>query len=205
MKKCSIGMERFRAAGGVKMEKQKDGYLLTFPEKGGRLILAGDSMRLGGVDWTEATHLVFEMTTFAKVDLEPGEEREVSVEVTAKDLCVYDPSKGVVLPVGEYKMYVGTDCRTILHEADLRVLGKNVYCLGRESSLGDILAVAEAVAAVETVIPGFVTRLGDHAKLMAGNNFDAMFSKHIIQSQPDSVKAKEIMDRMYAELEKIEM
>ena len=101
-------------------------------------------------------------------------------------------------------MYVAPDCRTILHEAAVKVIGKNVYCLGRHSTLGDIMAVPEAVAAVEKVIPGFISRMGDHAKLLAANNFDAMFSRHIIQSQPDSVKAKEIMDGMYAELEKIE-
>lgn len=147
---------------------------------------------------------VKELKGFVKVDLEPGEEREVAIAVTAEDLRMYDPAKGVVLPVGEYRVYVGTDCRTILHEAAVKVIGKNVYCLGRHSTLGDIMAVPEAVAAVEKVIPGFISRMGDHAKLLAANNFDAMFSRHIIQSQPDSVKAKEIMDGMYAELEKIE-
>lgn len=148
---------------------------------------------------------VKELKGFTKVDLEPGQEQEVTVEVTAEDLRIYDAARGVVLPVGEYRVSVGTDCQTIVYEEDLKVTGRNIYYLGRESTLGDILTVPEAVAVVEKAIPGFISRLGDHAKLMAGNNFDAMFSKYIIQSQPDSVKAKEIMDRTYAELEKIEL
>lgn len=148
---------------------------------------------------------VKELKGFAKVDLEPGEEQKVAIEVTTEDLRVYDPAKGVVLPVGEYRVFVGTDCRTILHEADMKVSGKNAYCLGRESTLGDILAVPEAVKIVEKVFPGIVSNLGEHVKLMAGNNFDALVSKYIIQIQPDAVKAKEIMDAVYAELEEIEI
>lgn len=80
MKKQSIDMGQFRITGDVKMEEQAEGYLLTFPEEGGRLILAGAPMHLGGVDWTGATHLVFEMTT-----LEDFEVSMVNVFMSGQD------------------------------------------------------------------------------------------------------------------------
>lgn len=69
MKKQSIDFSQFRINGDVKVEAQENGHLLTFPPEGGRLILAGMPMHLGGVDWTDATHLVFDMTTLEDFEI----------------------------------------------------------------------------------------------------------------------------------------
>ena len=69
MKKQSIDFSQFRVIGDVKVEEQENGHLLTFPTEGGRLILADMPMHLGGVDWTDATHLVFDMTTLEDFEI----------------------------------------------------------------------------------------------------------------------------------------
>lgn len=69
MKKQSIELNKFQVSGGVTVEEQENGRLLTFPPEGGRLILAGIPMHLGGVDWTDATHLVFDMTTLEDFEI----------------------------------------------------------------------------------------------------------------------------------------
>lgn len=84
--KKEIDIKQFRISGGVTMEEKEEGYLLTFPEEGGRMVLAGNPMHLGGVDWTGATHLVFDMTT-----LEDFEVSMVTVFMAGED-PTKDPS-----------------------------------------------------------------------------------------------------------------
>lgn len=69
MKKQSIDIRQFRVIGDVKIEDTEGGHLVTFPEEGGRLILAGAPMMLGGVDWNGATHLIFDMTCLENFEM----------------------------------------------------------------------------------------------------------------------------------------
>lgn len=69
IKKQSIDLSQFQVTGDITIEKVEGGYLATFPEEGGRLLLAGSPMHLGGVDWTDASHLVFDMTCLEDFEL----------------------------------------------------------------------------------------------------------------------------------------
>lgn len=69
MKKQSIDINQFRIVGDVTIERTGNGHIVTFPKEGGRLILAGAPMTLGGVDWNGATHLIFDMTTLEEFEL----------------------------------------------------------------------------------------------------------------------------------------
>lgn len=67
MRRQTIPFERFRQD-GLEAERTDDGVMLKIPADGGRLILGGAPMTLGGVDWTGMTHLVIEMTALGGMD-----------------------------------------------------------------------------------------------------------------------------------------
>ncbi len=67
MKQLTIPFDRFRLD-GVTAEQTKDGWMLDIPADGGKMILGGMPMQLGGVDWTGMTHLVFEITAQGALD-----------------------------------------------------------------------------------------------------------------------------------------
>lgn len=58
----------FESSGGVKLESHPKGVKIIFPEEDGWLRLRGIPMELGGVDWTDATHLVLTMTAVEDFD-----------------------------------------------------------------------------------------------------------------------------------------
>ncbi|MBQ6174950.1 MAG: hypothetical protein IJK28_10025 [Clostridia bacterium] len=66
-RQLTIPVERFRLD-GVEAEQTQDGLLLTVPADGGKMILGGMPMHLGGVDWTGMTHLVFDLTALGDMD-----------------------------------------------------------------------------------------------------------------------------------------
>ena len=67
--KTQIDLSKLMLMGDATMEPCEEGYLATFPEKGGRLIIAGQPMNLAGVSWEGATHLVMEITGLEEFDL----------------------------------------------------------------------------------------------------------------------------------------
>ncbi len=67
--KMQIDLKQIRLIGDVKMEPHKNGSLVEFPESGGRMIISGQPMNLGGIKWEGATHLVMEVTPLEEFDL----------------------------------------------------------------------------------------------------------------------------------------
>ncbi len=85
---------------------------------------------------------VRELCGFATVDLEPGESREVLVEVDRADLAHYSEREGGWYVVGgTYRIEVGASSRDIRHTAELPVEGdpSRVRLTGRHT-LGEWLA-----------------------------------------------------------------
>ena len=67
--KKQIDLSKIMLMGGVTLEPCEGGSLATFPENGGRLIIAGQPMNLGDVNWEGATHLVMDITGLEEFDL----------------------------------------------------------------------------------------------------------------------------------------
>lgn len=58
-----------------------------------------------------------QLRQFVKVELNPGETKEVSLSITPKDLMIYcTAKKDFVLPIGEYRLYLGTSVEDICYE-----------------------------------------------------------------------------------------
>lgn len=62
-----LSLERFRLD-GIEVEMTPEGMKLTVPAEGGKMILSGGPMRLGGVDWVGMTHLVLDVTALDDLD-----------------------------------------------------------------------------------------------------------------------------------------
>ena len=76
-----INLKKAKAE-GVKIEKTAQGYALTIPAEGGKLIFSGLPGFLGGVRWKGMTHLVMDVTakdtmdhTFTLVFVTPAAEK----------------------------------------------------------------------------------------------------------------------------------
>lgn len=54
-----------------------------------------------------------ELKAFARVDLEPGEEKEVSFSVDASDLGFFSPRQGWIVEPGEHELIVGASSRDL--------------------------------------------------------------------------------------------
>ena len=68
--KISIDLTKAGWIGGATYEDSPQGLLASFPPSGGAIVLTGESMGIGGADWTGVTHIVLEATgLLAKHDL----------------------------------------------------------------------------------------------------------------------------------------
>ncbi|WP_067968238.1 glycoside hydrolase family 3 C-terminal domain-containing protein [Nocardiopsis trehalosi] len=90
-----------------------------------------------------------ELKGFATVDLEPGEEREVTVRVDRADLAYWDTRVGAwVVEGGAYTVEAGASSRDIRLSGTVAVDGDEVRVpLSADSSIGELLA--DPVAAEE--------------------------------------------------------
>jgi len=81
-----------------------------------------------------------ELKGFAKVAVDPGEARSVSITLDARAFEYFDPGAGWVCDAGEYELLVGSSSRDIRLSATVQVLGPGRSLdLGRYSTLGDWL------------------------------------------------------------------
>ena len=66
-KKQSFHLEAARLD-GVTIDQTKEGYELTVPADGGKIIFSGRPTQIGGVDWSGMTHLVMDVTARDTMD-----------------------------------------------------------------------------------------------------------------------------------------
>lgn len=68
-----------------------------------------------------------ELKGFAKVFLESGEEKDVSIELNRRGFAIYDPARQRwVVPAGRYEVFVGSSSRDIRLRGEVRVQGESV-------------------------------------------------------------------------------
>ena len=144
-----------------------------------------------------------ELKAYAKVYLDPGEEKTVTLSIHREDLEVYDPERGQIIPVGDYTILLGTSSLDIFAKIEMEVIGRNPYMMGENTTLGEILDSPEATAVLEKYIPGFSTAIGEHIRLMSGEKIGALLSRRLIGSIPDANELKALLDHIFADLAEI--
>ena len=142
-----------------------------------------------------------ELKAFAKVYLEPGQAQTVILRVQREDLEIFDPERGLLIPVGEYTVMIGENSADLPYCRALRVLGKNPYAMDENTTLGELLDHPQAIALMEKYAPGFSTSLGDHLKLMSNEKIGPLLSRQMIRSIPDANELKALLDKFFEELE----
>jgi len=77
-----------------------------------------------------------ELKGFAKVDLQPGEEKEVSVELGTRAFAYYDTgSKDWVVEAGEFEILVGASSRDIRLKASHKLAGQGIVSTADKGKL----------------------------------------------------------------------
>lgn len=96
---------------------------------------------------------VKELKNFRKVFLQPGEEKEITFQLTRKDFCSYDEKKGWVVEPGLFKVLLGVSSRDIRCTLDLPVVGKNPYGYGAETKFKTLLMDDRAMDVLKKTLP----------------------------------------------------
>lgn len=97
-----------------------------------------------------------ELKGFAKVALEPGEAKEVTFTLSARDFAYYDPSyKTWVVETGEYEILIAKSAADIALKAVVRVESTQELRkpLTKDTSLKDWIADERGLAVLKSVIP----------------------------------------------------
>jgi beta-glucosidase len=148
-----------------------------------------------------------ELKAFSKVFLEPSEENTVTLTVKKEDLEVCDPERGMLIPIGEYEVELGTSSRDMFHCFTLEVEGENPYVFDEHSTLGEILANEEAMAVLGRYIPGMAEGIAsmtpDMLKFMESEKIGPLLSRQMIRAISDTNELKAILDRLFAELAQV--
>lgn len=94
-----------------------------------------------------------ELKAFAKVELQPGEEKCVELELLPKSFASYDTAMHQwTAEPGVYTLLAGNSSANICLSTQMMLKGKNPYCLSLNSSIGAIAANQEALAICQEVL-----------------------------------------------------
>lgn len=74
-----------------------------------------------GKNDSKVTRAPRELKGFTKVDLKPGEEKEITITIPVQELAYYDETNGWTVESGLYTLYIGNSSRNTLQEVQLSV------------------------------------------------------------------------------------
>lgn len=158
-----------------------------------------------------------ELVGFEKTELEPGEEKVVSVMVKKKSLCYYDAElEQWVQPVGELFLKAGTSAEDIFAEAALTVTGKSAYRLNANSAIRELIQNPKAVELLVSFVSNLIPQGGQEASMLESMDFNSesmammmdfkladLLSMLMISIVPDAVQAQKILQELYDQLEQL--
>lgn len=150
-----------------------------------------------------------ELKAFGKIHLAPGESGTVTLTLKKEDLEICDPERGILIPVGEYDLLLGTSSRDIFQESILEVRGKSPYVYDEHSTLGELLANPEAMGVLARYIPGMAQAISDMTpdmlKFMESEKIGPLLSRQMIRAISDTNQLKALLDEIFAQLAEIEI
>jgi len=143
---------------------------------------------------------VKELRAFKRVTLQPGETKQITLTIRAKDLVCFDARMDKwVTPIGAYTIHLATSAEAVFAELPLTVAGQNPYVLGAHSSLGEVMARADAVEVLEKHFPP-IKGLGGHLRMMSSLELGTLLTSYIIRDEPDANKVTAMLAPLYADL-----
>ena len=113
-----------------------------------------------GQDRPHVLKPVRELKGFAKVFLEPGEEKKVEIAIKRDALRYFDAEHGGwVVDPGEYTVYVGLSSAEFIAEIPMQVEGESIYGIGAHTLIDQIAEIPCAMECMIEIIPDFAERL----------------------------------------------
>lgn len=94
-----------------------------------------------------------QLKAFQKVYLEPGEEKTVSMTLTAEDFAAWDEKLGFTVEPGRYVVWAGTSSRDLPLCAELAVRGKNPYGYTLNTPFIQVFRTQEGREAILSLFP----------------------------------------------------
>ena len=140
------------------------------------------------------------LKAYKKVYLQPGEEQTVTLTIDRSDLEIFDPEKGLLTPIGEYRILLGTSSEAIFDSFMLHVDGNNPYQLDENSTLGDIMDNEAAYALMKECVPQFFSIPESYMRNMRNDKIGDLLARRLIGAIPDANELKGITDRFFAKL-----
>ncbi|MCR5144930.1 MAG: glycoside hydrolase family 3 C-terminal domain-containing protein [Lachnospiraceae bacterium] len=137
---------------------------------------------------------------YGKVALEAGETKVITITLDSEDLCVYDPERGPVTPIGTYDISIGTNVNDIFTKIKIDIEGDNPYRLDEHSSFGEILDNPEAYKILKEEIPQFFNIPERYFQNMRNEKMGNLLSQQLIHTIPNANQLKEIMDNFFAKI-----
>lgn len=149
---------------------------------------------------------VKELLGFQKVTLQPREEKVIEVEIQKEVLRVFDTKRRTwIVPIGVYRLYMGTSSRDIFGEMNMVVKGKNPYPMNGDTAIGEIITNPKAVEVINQFTGGMFEKIDEESlKFMVQMKLSDILSQGLISVIPDSAKVKEILTNLYSQLENID-
>ncbi len=148
-----------------------------------------------------------ELKAFAKVELAPGEETCVEMELVPKSFASYDTSlhEWTAEP-GVYELLAGNSVANITKSVRIMLTGKNPYGLSTKSSIGSIAAEPRALAVCQDVLgTAFDMEVfKSQALYFVGTPLEKYLSGVMAKITGDVEGQGEIIRRLNEKLDKIE-
>lgn len=143
----------------LNLKQAGDGVTLSFKVKNSGAV-AGKEIAQVYVRDVESTWFrpEKELKGFAKVELQPGEEKEISVDLGPRAFAYYDTgSKGWVVEAGEFEILVGASSRDIRLKASHKLAGQGTVSAVDRAKLAPYYTVTPAT---EFTLSAFEALLG---------------------------------------------
>lgn len=97
-----------------------------------------------------------ELKAFKKVYLEPGEEKDICLELGKDDLASFDTSlKQWITEPGYYQVLIGNSSRNINLTERFNVIGENPYGFGPNTGIGKLFSDKDATAVIRKHLKEF--------------------------------------------------
>lgn len=148
-----------------------------------------------------------ELKAFRKIELNPGEEQVVELQIMPQAFASFDTSlhKWIIEP-GKYQLLIGDSSDHICADVDVNIVGKNPYCCSLRSSIDFIAAHDELCQICQRILGDKfdIARLRDQAIYFGKTSLQCFLTREIRGIDKGAAQWMDMIQRLDEELQNIE-
>jgi len=148
-----------------------------------------------------------ELKGFQKVFLQPGESRDVTIELNKESLSAFDMElKQWVCEPGWFTVQLGSSSRNILTTGRFKAVGKNPYAFGADSQYAKVVEDPRAVEILLANVPGMTGEdIKKQTAFIAWSlTVEGAFRMHM-ESRIPADQRQQVLERICAELGQLDV